>query len=362
VEEAVVTWLKSRRALLVLDNCEHLVPVCAELISGILRACPQVWIIATSRQLLSVDGETVWRVPPLEVISSRQVRGPEDLVRAPATQLFLERAVATDSRFQVTRDAAAIAEICTRLDGLPLAIELAAARVRTLGIRQILERLDKAVELLVGGDRTAAPRLQTLRAALDWSCSLLSAPELGLFRGLAVFAAGWSLEAAETICANGQMGRDKVLESLTYLVEASLVEVLTDGEARARYRLLEPIRQYADGHLHDDERLELRLQHQRWYAELVHEAAAARATSAESAWMSRLEMEHDNLRRALEFACASSTEAEGGCRMAAELWWFWQVKGHWLEGMRWLDRLMESSMPRLAAGSQAALLYAAGML
>ncbi|HEX5829987.1 MAG TPA: hypothetical protein VFY16_03330, partial [Gemmatimonadaceae bacterium] len=218
------------RALLVLDNCEHLVDACAELANTLLRACPRLTILATSREALGVASETAWLVPPLAC--------------AEAVQLFVDRAQAALPSFSpASDDDATIAEICRRLDGIPLAIELAAARVRVLSPEQIASRLDDAFRLLTAGSRTALPRHRTLRATMEWSFALLGAREQVLLRRLAVFAGGFSLDAAEAICAGGPLEADDILDGVAALVDKSLV-TMEPGDGEARYRLLETVRQY----------------------------------------------------------------------------------------------------------------------
>jgi predicted ATPase len=249
ITDSLVAYLESRRALLVLDNCEHLIDACADLAERLLAGCPGVRLLATSRERLRIAGETSWRVPSL--------RGPDpqastaaataDLLHYPAVQLFVERAQAVRPDFVLGPAAAStMAAICARLEGLPLALELAAARVSTLGLVEILERLEDAFRLLVGGSRSAPTRQQTLRATLDWSHGLLSEAEQAIFRRFAVFAGGWSLQAAEAICASPTRSTAHVLEFLTHMVDKSLVVVTADErDGRSRFRLLEPIRQYA---------------------------------------------------------------------------------------------------------------------
>jgi predicted ATPase len=239
--DALTAFLARRQVLLVLDNCEHLVKVCAELADTLLHGCPGVRRLATSREALHILGERAWRVPALAIPDPRSIVRPDELARFSSAQLFVERAQAVQSNFGMTpRSAPVLAAICARLEGLPLAIELAAAWVRALGVEQILERLDDAFELLVGGSRTAPSRQQTMRATLDWSYELLTPPEQIVFRRLAVFVGGWSLEAAEIVCSRGRVAPQDVLGLLTRLVDSSLVQV-DQQDGWARYRLLEPV-------------------------------------------------------------------------------------------------------------------------
>ncbi len=231
--------LRARRLLLILDTCEHIVDACAELVQQLLASCPSLRVIATSREPLRVRGETVWRVPPLSVPAGFDPESLTDLARHEALQLFAERASAAWSGFALGRDnAAAVARLCLTLDGMPLAIELAAARVRALSVEQIASRLDDRFRLLASGDRTAPPRQQTLRAAVDWSYELLSEPEQILLRRLSVFA-GWNLDMAEQVCADEQIPASTVLDLMAALIDKSLVTFDHELRGESRYRLLD---------------------------------------------------------------------------------------------------------------------------
>jgi predicted ATPase/class 3 adenylate cyclase len=243
VTEAIVKYLKDRRELILLDNCEHLLHACAELATQILRNAPNVRILASSRELMHVAGETSFPMPTLSVPEAGRVVTPDALPHFEAAQLFIDRATAVKPAFRVTdANAGAIADICRRLDGIPLAIELAAARVRALSVDAIAARLTDRFKLLAGGDQSALPRQQTLRALIDWSYDLLSEPEKALLRRLSVFAGGWTLEAAEEVTAGGIIAREDVLDLQAHLVDKSLVALDADGD---RYRMLETVREYA---------------------------------------------------------------------------------------------------------------------
>lgn len=280
----LVDYLRGRELLLVLDNCEHLLDACASLAEELLRACPRLRVLATSRERLGVESERAWLVPSLSLPDPRQPATAANIARSEAVQLVRERARAVRPSFELTNhNAPTVAQICRRLDGIPLAIELAAARVRVLAVEQIAARLDDRFRLLTGGGRTAPPRHQTLQAAIDWSYQLLSPAERTLLRRLAVFVRGWTLEAAEAICGEG------VLDLLTGLVDKSLVVAESlDGE-EARYRLLETIRQYANEKLLDgaprrspgagghagssgSEAAALRARHRDWYLAFAERA------------------------------------------------------------------------------------------
>jgi non-specific serine/threonine protein kinase len=342
--ETLVDALRPKSLLLVLDNCEHLLAACADLAAAVLRACPQVRILATSREGLRVPGETLSRVPSLSLPDARRFPTPEDLVLYEAVRLFVDRATATAPEFGVTSEnAPAVAQVCQRLDGIPLAIELAAARIKVLAVEQIAARLDDRFRLLTGGSRMVLPRQQTLRAAIDWSYNLLSETERMLFRRLSVFAGGWTLDAAEAVCANGGVEADQVLDLLTSLVDKSLVltEIQTGA---ARYRFLETVRQYAHDRLaENDEDARVRTRHRDWYLALVEQANRELPGPRAEPWLERLETEHDNLRAALQWSKAEKYGAEAGLRLAGALFWFWFRHDNWSEGLAWTEGALARS-------------------
>ena len=341
--ETLEDFLRPKSLLLVLDNCEHLVNVCAELTDVLLRSCPTLRILATSREPLGIAGEILWRVPSLSVPDPMRRPSPESLVESEAVRLFLERAANAEPGFAITGgNATAIAHVCSQLDGIPLAIELAAARVKVLTVEQIAARLDDRFRLLTGGGRTALPRHQTLRATMDWSYGLLSEKEQTVLRRLSVFAGGCSLEAAETVCSgDGVVAAADILDLLTQLVDKSLVVTETQG-GEARYRLLETVRQYGRARLEEaGEAADVRRRHRDWYLALAEQAAPELLGLGMGrqayVYLERLATEHDNLRGALE---CSKTEPGGGeaeLRLAGALWRFWFERGQWREGRGWLE-------------------------
>jgi predicted ATPase/DNA-binding transcriptional regulator YiaG len=365
--EALVEFLRPRHLLLVLDNCEHLLPACAELVETLLRGCPHLEILATSRESLGVSGETRWRVPPMSVpgsmfqvpdgTSANQEPGTrnQELEQADAIRLFVERAQQYRPDFALTAaNEAAVVQICERLDGIPLAIELAAAFVTVLSLEQIAERLSGRLQLLSGGSRTALPRHQTLRATMDWSHDLLSAREQTAFRRLSVFAGSWGLEAAESVCD------DDVLDTLRRLVDTSLVNAeVQDGAVR--YRMLEMVRQYAAERLDEaGETAQARDHHLDWYLALARRANAATHGPEEPAWLVRLESEHDNLRAALAWSLTRGTGETALC-LAGALRRFWDQGGHISEGRQWLTRALEAG-DSAPAEVRAMALHGAGSL
>lgn len=333
VFETLIDALRPKRLLLVLDNCEHLVEACAAATDTLLRRCPNVQTLATSRTALGIGGETVWRVPSLAAPVPDRRESVEVLTQYQAVQLFIDRAQVSRPGFSVTNATApAVAQVCHRLDGIPLAIELAAARVRALSLEQILARLDDRFRLLTGGSRAALPRQQTLLATLDWSYDLLRDPERTLLCRLAVFAGGWTLDAAEAVCAGGNVeGRD-VLDLLTALADQSLVLYGEQAES-PRYQLLGTIRQYASERLAaQGEGDTLRRRHRDYYLSLARESKEKLAGPEQRRWLEELEREHDNLRTALETCARDPESGVIGLRLAAPLGQFWDMRGYMSEG------------------------------
>ena len=337
INEALTDFLREKQTLLILDNCEHVVDACAQVAESLLRTCPNVQLLASSREELGIAGEVSYRVTSLSTPDPHAPATPEELTRYEAVHLFVERAAAALPGFALTRDnAPAIAQITHRLDGIPLALELAAARVKVLRAEQISARLDDRFRLLTTGTRTALPRHQTLRASIDWSYDLLSSSERTLLRRLSVFAGGWSLEAAEAVCAGDGIDRFEVLDCLTQLLNKSLI-VAEQGD-EPRYRLLETIRQYAKDKLFDSgdaEAARVRNQHLDYFLRLMEEAEPKLRGSAQLTWLNRLETEHDNLRTALDWSLGANHQA--GLRLAGAAFWFWMVRGHYQEALKWLN-------------------------
>ncbi len=343
--QTAVNWIGQRRMLLILDNCEHLIDACAQLAEALLDGCPKLYILATSRRPLNLASETVWRVPSLAVPTNAPALSPDDVIQFAAVQLFVRRAQAVRSGFTLTtRNAQMLSAICARLDGVPLAIELAAAWVRALGVAQILERLDDAFALLVDGSRTAPGRQQTMRATLDWSHALLSEAEQTLFRRLAVFVGGWSLEHALDVCSDSVAEGPELLARLTRLVDASLVQ-MDDREERARYRFLEPVRQYAHAHLSASGELDaIRRRHARCFLSLAATLAddGNLGGPGRQAAFGALEREQDNLRAALRWSIHEGN-GEMGVSLGRAHWTFWVARGLHTEGRSWMAQL--ASMP-----------------
>jgi predicted ATPase/DNA-binding SARP family transcriptional activator/DNA-binding CsgD family transcriptional regulator len=342
-------WTSSR-TLLVFDNCEHLVEATASLADALLSSCPKLRILATSREPLGVPGEVVWAVPPLSLPGGDQqsTTTVEGLMRFEALRLFVDRARSRLPEFGLTeRNASAAARVCRRLEGIPLAIELAAARMGALAVDQVAQRLDDSLKLLTGGARTAEPRQRTLRATLDWSFELLGEAERALFGRLSVFAGGWTLEAAEEVCWGEGIGRGDVVDPLSRLVDKSLVVTESKTGKALRYRMLQPIRQYARERLEDSgEAQRVREQHARHYLALAERVEPELMGPRPKAALERLGIERDNLRAALSWALDADEEqterAEMGLRLAAALGRFWDAHGSG-EGRRWLEKGLAKS-------------------
>ncbi len=338
--ELVIRHVGERRLLLLLDNCEHLVEACASTAQVLLTGCPNLRIMTTSRQPLRIPGEVVFRVPSLPVPDPDALVAPGDLAPIDSVRLFVERAQAMVPKFSLTdRNATAIARLCHHLDGLPLAIELAASRVAVLPVTAIADRLDDRFRLLVGGSRTALSRQQTLKATLDWSYNLLTEPQRRLLLALSVFVGGAPLEAIEVVFSGAGAGPGDVLHLLGDLVDQSLV-TLDDEAAEPRYRLLETVREYGRDRLDErGERGVTEAAHARWALSVAVRAEAALPGPDWHASLARLELDHDNLRAALDRSLTA--DADLALRLAARMWPSWLWHGYLAEGRRSLGRALD---------------------
>jgi predicted ATPase/DNA-binding CsgD family transcriptional regulator len=336
--ETLCNHLKNKRALLILDNCEHLLQDCASLTDTLLKYCSRLHVLATSREILNVPGELTFRVPSLPAPNPKNPLPYEQLVQSESVCLFAERAAQVVPGFVLNEASArAAATICHRLDGIPLAIELAAARVRVLPVEQIAARLDKVFLLLMGGARTVMPRHQTLKAAIDWSYALLGPQEQAVLQRLAVFSGGCTFEAAEAVCAGEGIGVEEILGLLTGLVDKSLVFVTYENEPR--YHMLETIRQYARDRLVEGGGLELICgRHFYYYQKFCEQAEPFLRGEHQARWLDRLESELNNLRLALEWSLTGHIEE--GLRLATALRMFWSTRSHDYEGGQWLEKLL----------------------
>jgi predicted ATPase/class 3 adenylate cyclase/Tfp pilus assembly protein PilF len=339
-------FLRERCILVVLDNCEHVVGACAKLADSLLHACPEMSILATSREPLRIPGEAVFRVPSLAAPTADHESDPEALSDFEAVRLFVDRAHFVNPGFSLTPDnSAAVAAICRSLDGIPLAIELAAARLSVLSPAQIADRLTDRFGLLTGGPRTVLPRHQTLTAAVDWSYELLNEAEQLLLHGLSVFAGGFTLDAAENVCGGGLEGFE-VLDLLTELVQKSLVSS-DEEENEPRYRLLETIRQYAAGKLAAAGAQRVTsAAHSRWFLALADRASRGLHGSAQRGWLDRLDREHDNIRAAVGWAAGEDGDPDMALELVAALTEFWHSRGYWTEGRRHIEDALSRQRSR----------------
>ena len=364
--ESLTESLREQDTLILLDNCEHVIDAAAKLCGLLVRDCPRLRILATSREPLGLDGEQVYRVPSLS-LPPGEAEAVDEIAGSDAARLFVDRAQAHDSGFGLDEDTAPlVASVCRRLDGIPLALELAAARLSSMSIQQISQRLDQRFRLLTGGSRNAMPRQQTLQAAVDWSFSLLHEPERETLRRLSVFAGGFELEAAEAICADGSVDAFDVMDLLGSLVDKSLV-VADRMPGSVRYRLLDTIRQYAAQELlrsgGEAEVVAARDRHAGYFLGLAQEAAPALAGHGQGDWLRRLDPEWENLRAAATHL-ADEGRTDDVLRLGVWLQWFAMGKGH-TDVLAWLRSGVDPADPRpdlLYAEALIAVGWLTGML
>jgi predicted ATPase len=335
----LIHYLRGRQLLLVLDNCEHLRSACAILVDALLRAAKGLRVLATSRQVLDTDGERAWQVRPLPAPDPDLPLPPRAGARYPALALFAERATARG--FVITADTQGpVARICHRLDGIPLAIELAAVRLRTMQPEQILQRLDDRFGLLTAGTRTALPRHQTLRAAIEWSFDLCTREEQLLWARASVFADGFDLATAEEVCAGDGLAADVILDLVAGLADKSVL-ICEEHAGTMRYRLLDTLRQYGRERLrYAGEQEGVRRRHRNWYLRLAEQGEAEWFGPHQATWFARMRLERANMRAALDFCLSEPDEIQTGLRMAAALWFYWSACGFPREGRHWLDRAL----------------------
>jgi predicted ATPase len=357
----LVESLHRRRLLLVLDNCEHLVAACAQLAEMLLRHSPTLQVLATSRESLGIAGETIVRVPPLGVPDPQRLSDLESLAKHEAVEFFVDRARSVKPGFAITGSSALpLAQLCAQLEGIPLAIELAASRMKALSLDQIAARLDDRLKLLTGGSRTALPRHQTLLAAIDWSYNLLTESEKILFRRLSGFSGGWTLEAAEAVCAGDGVDRGDVLELLSGLVDKSLV-LPEERDGQQRYRFMVTLAEYAHKRLMQTaEGPAISRGRAVFFVALAEEGETKLWGTEQKAWLARLNVEYDNIRSVLNWT--SKENPEMGLRLAGALGRFWYLQGYRDEGRRWLAQMLavadvrEHTTQRVKALNAAALI------
>lgn len=366
--ETLIDVLRSRNLLLVLDNCEHLVAACAELAATLLRRCPQLRILASSREPLSIAGETIWSVPSLAVPSfsptEKNDQPPDALAKLEAVQLFVERAGAVRPGFALSpENAATVARIAWRLDGIPLAIELAAARVKLLTPAQILDRIDDRFRLLTGGSRAALPRQQTLGALIDWSYDLLSEKERMLLRRLCVFVGGRTLEMAEEVCSGDGIEKDGIFDLLGALVDKSLVTIETARDGGTHYTMLESVWDYAEQKLASaGETTRFRDRHLDYFMRFAEEAEPHLSGPGQMEWLDRVAANHLNLRYALRWSVETRVAVERGLRLASALGRYWEVRNFLIDGREQLEELLALADGTVAPRVRARAWVGAGRL
>lgn len=342
--ETLIAHLKHKTALLILDNCEHLLDRTAQVVAQIMRACPNISILATSREALRMGGERVFRIPSLSAGTSA-VKSAEEAMEFDAVKLLVDRCKLSDPRFELTEaDAQAAVQICRRLDGIPFAIELAASRTRVLSLDQIAERLRDRFKLLTTGRDATIPRQQTLKATIGWSYDLLDAAERELLGRVSVFVGGWAIEAAEKVCVSETLESWDILDGLMRLVDKSLVVQDFDSNSR-RFYLMESIRQYAQDTLDPETLAGLRREHARFYAAFAIEAEGGIQGGDQARWLSRMEQEHDNLRAVFGAAKLDPEILQAGLEIVGAIGRFWTVRGYYSEGRGWIESLLEASPP-----------------
>lgn len=364
--------LKSRKALLILDNCEHLLTAAAQLTDALLKQCPDVHILASSREGLGVHGEQVYRIPSLSTPPAGD-KILSHIEKYESVQLFVERARLHQPEFALTAgNAASVGAVCARLDGIPLAIELAAARARAMSVNEIEKRLDQRFRLLTGGSRTVLPRQQTLRQLIDWSYDLLDEREQTMLQRVSVFMGGWSLECAEQVCSGGDIEEWEVLDLLTSLSDKSLVVVDTVADDElgvvTRYRLLETVRQYSLERLTEAAgATEVRRRHRDWYVSYAKTAEPHLKAKDSSRWLARLSREHENLQNALGWCREEGEQGDSsgtatGLLLAGQLEVYWGVRAHWTDGLNQLEALLCQPLLAVPKKTLATALNCAGAL
>ncbi|HLO18297.1 MAG TPA: LuxR C-terminal-related transcriptional regulator [Anaerolineales bacterium] len=344
VIDMLCDYLQEKKILIILDNCEHLVDACARMADRVLHTAPDTRILASSREALGIGGEVTYRVPSLELPDLQHLPSIESLSQYEAVKLFIDRATAAVPSFTVTNEnAPALAQVCYHLDGIPLAIELAAAKIRVLSVEQIAKRLGDCFRLLTGGNRTVLERHQTLRAAIDWSYDFLPPAEQILLRRLSVFVGGWTLEGAESVCGDeatsSAVRSDDILNLLEQLINKSMV-LMEEEHGEYRYRMLETMRQYANEKLVASEESDgLRDRHFKYFLNLAETAEPHLIRPEQIEWLSVLDADYENLRLALEWSL-SKESAERSLRLCNALCWFWEIREYWLEALNWVKKAL----------------------
>lgn len=336
--DTLTDYLRPRNLLLILDNCEHLLDTCAEVCEALVRACPSVRILCTSREGLGIEGEQAYRVPSLRLPSRNEPATVASVSTCEAVRLFVDRATLQRPEFRITAENAAdLAAICLRLDGIPLALELAAARVRSMSVEEICQRLDQRFKLLTGGRRTALPRQRTLQSLIDWSYDLLSPEEKTLLRRLSVFSGGWSLTAAEAVCSGDPIEPWEVLDLLSGLTDKSLL-VVEFSTGATRYNMLETVRQYSQERMLEHGGGDFwRARHVAWCLALVETASQHLYRAGQTDWQQQLTADYDNIRSAMDWCLSSPELAESALRFVGALSQFWMMGSHQQEASTWIQ-------------------------
>lgn len=363
INETLFEYLSSKSLLLLIDNCEHVLTACAALISELLRACINVRVIATSQEPLHISGEVEFDVPPLTYPSTEELPTLDSLAGYEAIQLFVERASFISQKFRLSEaNALVLAQICERLDGIPLAIELAAAQVKALAPAQIVKEMDNRFLVLQANDPTALPRKKRLKSAIDWSYGLLSKSEKVLFRRLSLFRGGFTLDALKEVCTGNGIREGNVVRLLSQLVNKSLV-IAEEQQGLMRYRLLETLRLYGWDKLNQsEEAATLRQKHSHFFLKAAEKAATKLQKEDQAVWLNYLEKEHENLRTALTWGEMESSDEQVGLRLAGALWEFWWIRGYLSDGRAWLSRALTRSGAGKPTKARALALTGAGHL
>ncbi len=361
LDQVLVNFLKDKSLLLIMDNCEHLLPAISASTEMLLREAPNLKILATSRQPLGIPGEKVWWIPSLTFPVALENLEPDQLLKYEAVKLFVERALAASSDFTFTsQNAQAVVQICTHLDGLPLALELAGARVRILTVEEIAARLDDRFQLLVD-EHTPIRRQQTLRALIDWSYDLLTEDEQALFRRLSVFSGGFILQAAERVCSGGKIKPADVFDLLSHLIDKSFVMAEFTGNTK-RYRFQETMHQYSLERLKESKELgEFTRKHALFYLHVAEGSFDELRGPRQEYWLPRLDADYDNMRAALDWMAGNASRKEVFLRMASSLWRFWKIRGYVSDGRSRLRNAMEK-YPNAPPAMLAMALRGAGVL
>lgn len=341
-ELTLAEFLKDKEMIIILDNCEHLINECAELAEKLLIKCRKLKIIATSREALNSSGERTYRVPPLSLPDPNLKNSPEKLTQYEAVRLFIERALVINQEFRVTNEnAPALAQICFQLDGIPLAIELAAARINVLSPEGIKDRLEDRFKLLTGGKRTALPRQQTLRALIDWSYDLLSEKEKLLWQRLTIFSGGWTFEASEKVCSDEMLDEYEILDLLGNLIDKSLVKA-TETDHTFRYSMLETIRKYGNEKLNESgKRNELQEKHFNYFFDLARDSETGLTGNEQKEWINKIALENENIRECLNWSLTNKQESS--LKMSVALGKFWELRSHFTEGLETMRKCIDIS-------------------